>query len=119
MLFGQRLKDLRKQKGLTQQQLGELIDVTKASICYYEKSLRTPTLDTLMDLSKVLDVSISYLLGQEVNTYISEAEEEYGKTYLSRNDVNFINEIKADKRLYNNVMKDTKRAVEVLRRTIG
>ncbi len=44
MLLGKRIKSLRKEKGLTQQELGDLINVTKVSICCYENETRVPTL---------------------------------------------------------------------------
>ena len=40
MLNGNRLREVRKQKGLTQTELGELIGVGKSAICCYEKETR-------------------------------------------------------------------------------
>lgn len=61
--FGKRLKELRKEKGLTQQQLAERIWVTKATISYYEQSERIPSPDVLIKLSRVFHVSTDHLLG--------------------------------------------------------
>ena len=44
MLIGKRIKELRIEKGLSQQQLGEIIGVTKVSVCGYENGSRVPTL---------------------------------------------------------------------------
>ena len=55
MLLSKRLKELRISNGLTQRELGERVNVTKVSICCYENGTRTPTLDTLTKLGKVLD----------------------------------------------------------------
>ena len=63
VLFSTRLKELRKEVGLTQKQLGEMVGVTKVSICCYENGTRTPTLDTLIDLANSLGVDLAYLLG--------------------------------------------------------
>lgn len=63
--FGKRLKELRKQSGLTQGQLAEKIWVTKATICYYEQSDRNPSPEILMKLAEVFHVSTDYLLGIE------------------------------------------------------
>ena len=38
--LGERLKTLRKEKGMTQTELGSMINVTKVSICCYEKGIR-------------------------------------------------------------------------------
>lgn len=63
-LFSKRLKLLRKNKGLTQQELAEKIDVKPSTIGMYEQGRREPDGDTLKKLSKVLNVSIDYLLGK-------------------------------------------------------
>ena len=67
MLLGKRIKKLRREKGLTQQELGDLINVTKVSICCYEKETRVPTLETLTALAKVFKVDINYFLGNDYN----------------------------------------------------
>lgn len=65
MDFGARLKELRTQAGLTQQQLGELLGVTKSVISYYELQERTPSPDVLIKLAGVFHVTTDYLLGLE------------------------------------------------------
>ena len=50
MLVGERLKEARLAKGLSQQELGDLLGVSKVSICGYEKGTRTPTLNNFIDL---------------------------------------------------------------------
>ena len=51
-LFGRRLHEIRKSRGLTQQELADKVGLTKTSICCYENGTRTPTMDTLIDLAK-------------------------------------------------------------------
>ena len=63
--FGERLKELRIKSGLTQSQLAEKIWVTKASICYYERSARNPSPEVLLKLANAFHVSTDYLLGVE------------------------------------------------------
>ncbi len=63
--FGERLKELRIKSGLTQSQLAEKIWVTKASICYYERSERNPSPEVLLKLANAFHVSTDYLLGVE------------------------------------------------------
>ena len=57
MFNGERLKELRTNMGLTQKQLGDLVNVTKVSICGYEKSNRTPNIETLIDLANILNTT--------------------------------------------------------------
>lgn len=63
--FGKRLKELRKNAGLTQKQLADKIWVTKATISYYEQSERNPSPEILVKLAKVFHVTTDYLLGIE------------------------------------------------------
>jgi transcriptional regulator with XRE-family HTH domain len=60
--FGIRLKKLRTDKHLTQQQLSERIRLTKSVISAYECSLRYPSYDTLISLAHIFGVTTDYLL---------------------------------------------------------
>ena len=44
MLIGKRIKELRLERKMSQQELGDMIGVTKVSICGYENGTRTPFL---------------------------------------------------------------------------
>ncbi len=63
--LGKRLKDLRKSKGLTQQQVADRVWVTKAMISSYELSARSPSYEVLIKLAKLFGVTTDYLLGIE------------------------------------------------------
>jgi transcriptional regulator with XRE-family HTH domain len=63
--LGQRLKDLRKEHGLTQQQVADRVWVSKAMISSYELSARAPSYEVLIKLSKLFGVTTDYLLGVE------------------------------------------------------
>lgn len=65
MTFGSRLKQLRLKKDWTQSQLGEKINVTKASISGYENDTRSPDKDTLVKLANLFGVSTDFLLGND------------------------------------------------------
>lgn len=79
MLRGSRLKELRLTRGVTQEELGKVLGVTKASICCYEKETRTPTLENLVDLVNYFGVSADYLLGNDKFVVTRKAKP---KTYL-------------------------------------
>lgn len=61
--FGLRIRELRKRKGLTQAQLGEMLGVTKDAISHYENNTQTPSLTKLTRLALYLNASVDYLLG--------------------------------------------------------
>ncbi|MCM1269308.1 MAG: helix-turn-helix domain-containing protein [Ruminococcus flavefaciens] len=63
--FGTTLKELRQSAGLTQKQLAEKLWLSKATVSYYEQSLRYPSPEILVKLSNVFHVSTDYLLGIE------------------------------------------------------
>lgn len=63
--FGDRLRQLRKDRKLTQQQLAELIGVKNSVISFYEVGERTPSPDVLRKLALALHVTADYLLGIE------------------------------------------------------
>ena len=50
VLFCKRIKELRKEAGLTQQELGDKLNVTKGSICSYENGTRMASLDVLIEI---------------------------------------------------------------------
>lgn len=57
-----RIKEWRKKKGLTQEELGNLINVQKAAISKYELGRAVPSTDILSKLSKYFGVTTDYLL---------------------------------------------------------
>lgn len=63
--FGKRLKALRQEAGLTQEQLAERVWVSKAAISNYELYERSPSPEILVKLANVFHVSVDYLLGVE------------------------------------------------------
>jgi transcriptional regulator with XRE-family HTH domain len=60
-----RLKSLREEKGMKQSELGKLLNVKDAAISKYESGKVPLTGDTLLQLSKIFDVPIDYILGNE------------------------------------------------------
>ncbi len=62
-IFGKRLAQLRKARGITQQELGNKIGVSKRAIAYYEGETHNPPANKLDSLAKALDVTIEELLG--------------------------------------------------------
>ncbi|MBN2193557.1 MAG: helix-turn-helix domain-containing protein [Polyangiaceae bacterium] len=61
--FGQRLLDLRRQRGLTQVQLAEALGSTQRAISYYETVADYPPAEVIVELARVLEVPTDVLLG--------------------------------------------------------
>jgi len=62
-IFGERLRELRTEKGLTQKQLAQELQVNHASIVDWEIRDMEPAYETLVKIVKFFDVSADYLLG--------------------------------------------------------
>lgn len=59
--FGKRVAEIRRKRGLTQEQLAELADMTTLSLSYIEQGRRWPRLATIHKLADCLNVPISEL----------------------------------------------------------
>ena len=86
--FGYRLKNLRQQHHLTQTQVANRLNLSKTSISGYENNTKTPSVDTLIQLSSLYGVSTDYLLGIENRPLllidgISERQQEILRTLLA------------------------------------
>jgi len=62
--FSERLKELRKTRGLTQKQLAEETNASERGIQNYEIKARKPEHDALIALADYFDVSLDYLVGR-------------------------------------------------------
>ncbi len=61
----ERIKDIRKQKGLSQKELADLCGVHQTAVSQWEKGRTTPDITSLKKLAKALGVSVELLLGVE------------------------------------------------------
>lgn len=60
---GERLAELREEKGLTQEEFGTIFSLTQDTISNYERGKTTPDDDTKVRFAKYFNVSLDYLLG--------------------------------------------------------
>lgn len=60
---GERLSELRKDRGLTQKQLGDALGFATVTISQYERGLNTPDDETKIKLAEFFNVSLDYLMG--------------------------------------------------------
>ena len=62
MNFGDKLKEERKKKGMSQKELGQKLGVSQAMIAQYEKGDRTPKIETINKIAQALDINPSILI---------------------------------------------------------
>lgn len=72
--FGLKLKTLRKQAGLTQQQLAAQLGITKSVVSFYELQARSPSPEVLAKLARIFCVSTDYLLGLDARETIDVSD---------------------------------------------
>lgn len=61
--FGEKVKNLRLERNLTQKQLAEIAGVAISAISSYESGNRYPSYDVLISLARIFHVTTDYLLG--------------------------------------------------------
>lgn len=81
--FGEKLKKLRTDAGMTQTELANRLNVTKSLVSYYELQERTPSPDMLIRLANIFHVSADYLLGIERKKTIDVSD-------LGEDDIHFL-----------------------------
>ena len=64
--LGMRIRNIRKERNVTQEKLGEICELSTAHIGHIERGTRIPSLDTLFRISQALNVSIDYMVFDSV-----------------------------------------------------
>lgn len=67
-----RIKEVRKEKGITQAQLARLLNVTQGAIQFWENGEREPSFNTLRKVAKVLNCEPWELLPRDMQPKISQ-----------------------------------------------
>ena len=77
MTLGEKIKEARKNTGLSQEQHAEKLAVSRSAIAKWESDKGLPDIDNLKALSMLLNVSIDYLLDNEISLDLSVIREPY------------------------------------------
>lgn len=72
MKFNEKLIKLRKQSGLSQEELGYKLNVTRQTVSKWELGQTTPEMDKLVSLSKIFGITLDELTSEEENTVVEE-----------------------------------------------
>ncbi|MBQ8962882.1 MAG: helix-turn-helix transcriptional regulator [Clostridia bacterium] len=62
--FSERIREVRMMRGITQEQLAEMADISRVMIGRYETTDQLPAVDTLIRIADALGISADYLLGR-------------------------------------------------------
>ncbi len=63
LTFGEKIKNLREDKNLTQTQLGKILNMTQRKISYIENNQYEPSIQDLVQICRFFSVSSDYLIG--------------------------------------------------------
>lgn len=99
--IGERIKEARQERGLSQEELAQIINSTKSAISRYESGKRQPRIEQLKSIAAALNVDVNWLM----NGRTLEGRDKAWKDYVARrfeealrqeakDDENFINAIK-------------------------
>ncbi|MBE6601430.1 MAG: helix-turn-helix transcriptional regulator [Ruminococcaceae bacterium] len=90
MTFGEKLSRLRKECNYTQEQLADVLGVSRQSVSKWELDLAYPETEKLIEMGRLLDCSMDYLLKEEVvekngvtSSGFSQRVENIGKRVLT------------------------------------
>ncbi|PET03963.1 transcriptional regulator [Bacillus cereus] len=105
--FGNIIRDLRKQKGITQKELAQSLQLSESTIGMYERNERQPDYNTLIRIADYFRVSTDFLLGRDF-----EAEGKSNDSEVDRwlNDIKLAPPQKREelKRFWNFIMQEEK-----------
>ena len=67
-MFGENLKTLRKNKGITQEELAARLNVVRQTVSKWEKDQSVPDAEMLAKLAEIFEVPVSQLLGSRIES---------------------------------------------------
>lgn len=88
--FSVNLKNLRNEKGITQKQLSDILQVNQRTIAHLENNYRRPSYNLLIAIAEYFNISIDYLVGRTDNSKIYSPTANYkGETEIKSPNENF------------------------------
>ena len=116
MFLGQRIRDKRKEAGFTQEELGNLLGVSKVSICHWEKDTKKPSSKNLIALSKILNTPLEYLIAND-KYVVSESNDNYG-LMMANEEIEIIKELRNHGKIYEMLAENPKRTLDRIEKNL-
>lgn len=107
LFLAKRIREKRIENGYTQEELGNLLNVSKVSVCHWEKNVKRPSSKNLIQLSKVLKTPLEYLIGSDDYVVASDGTD-YG-IMMAREEIDIIKELRKHEKLYKMLINDNPR----------
>lgn len=110
---GSRLKQLREEKGMLQEELARALSVSPSAIGMYERDYREPSDELLLQIARFFDVSIDYLLGNSDVRNYNENKDPFGLEQLGFNIKDYVpptpKQKEQIKEIIETILKDNKK----------
>ena len=111
MKLAENIRTFRKERGLTQEQLSEVLGVTAGAVYKWEAGLSVPDLDLIMEMADFFDTSVDVLLGYEMKDNHLEATKKRLQEYRHRKDREGLAEAEKALKKYPNSFKIVRECV--------
>lgn len=93
-MFNENLKNIRKEKGYTQEELAVKVGVVRQTVSKWEKGLSVPDTDILRKIAEILDTDINILLGDEITLDVDNFNGLNSSNSNKKKNINDNNEVK-------------------------
>jgi transcriptional regulator with XRE-family HTH domain len=90
--FGKKLSELRKQRGISQEQLAFDLNISQSSISNYEVGATMPDAEILKKISDYFQVPVSFLFSDEKNTFYTKENNGGNSGYMINSTLNIMSE---------------------------
>lgn len=112
--FGKRLSELRKQKGLSQEQLAGDLNISQASISNYESGTTKPDTDILKKIAEYFNVPVAHFFSEEKTIFYTNENNGVNIGNFNSSTFNMLSEKLIE--LYEKRIKDLEREIQDLKR---
>jgi len=82
--FGKQLRNIRREKGLTQYDLADRLNTSQRMIAHYEKEDNSPRIDKVKALANALNISIEELIGEKLKDKKKDKKDEITYSIMKR-----------------------------------
>ena len=79
MNFGERLRNIREDKDMTQQQVADLIPMNQSNYSKLERNIQQPSLQQLIRIIEIFDITLDELLGIDSSIYLEKKITDFEK----------------------------------------
>lgn len=111
MKLGERIRELRKAKGLTQKQLGKLIDISEVMVGQYERGIRKPKYDKLKEIAVALGVHPNTLIENDTESFEYKVCDDFEKIGIFTDQLRYLGYVFVTKP---NCYVDKDNAIEII-----